>query len=282
MNINYSIDVTHPLIIHYDEEQYVPLDELPSEIRFSTTASGWDIFTKTNFINSSPIELELDDFKKRRYIAATRLKGIVTKQMHGIQINEILDDTIYVNFDKVKTVKIKLQVDSKKISLSEGYKLAGGILVEPSEVTISGPLSLVKKVPELVILKIEEKDISGKFDENISIRKSFDDKLKLSIEKVKVTFEAYQMERVEKELKLIKVDFPKKKAIKISDETVKLIYYVREEDVSIVEQQKMEAQVDFDDMSDNTKTIKVTLKKVPGLIQKYEFEPKSVKVSYGN
>ncbi len=102
---DYSVDVTHPLIIRYDEKQFAPLTELPTDIRFNTSASGWDIFTKTNFINSIPIELELNDFKKKKYLTGARLKNMVAKQMDGIKINEVLDDTIYVSFERTKSKK---------------------------------------------------------------------------------------------------------------------------------------------------------------------------------
>ncbi len=281
MSTEYSIDVAHPMVIRYDEELYIPLANPPQQIRFSTTASGWDIFTKTNFINSSPIEVELDDFKKRKYITSSRLKTIVAKQMNGIHINEILDDTIYVNFDKVKSKKVRLQVDAKKLDLSKGYKLAGAVLVEPSEAIVTGPLSLVKNVPEVVTLKMEAKDISGNYAEEIPLKTSLDKKLKFNIEKVTIKLEAYQLEKVEKELKLTKINFPKKKKIKISEEKALLIYYAREEDLPLIEAQKFEAEIDFHSINEKDKTIKITLKKVPELIQNYQFDPKTVKVSYG-
>jgi hypothetical protein len=280
MSIDYSIDVKHPMIVRYDDELYVPLTNPPNQIRFSTTASGWDIFTKTNFINSSPIEVELDDFKKRKYITASRLKTIVAKQMNGIQINEILDDTIYVNFDKVKSKKIKLQVDAKKLDLAEGCRLAGAVLLEPSEAIVTGPLSFVKNVPDVVYVKMETKAISGKFAEEIPLKTSLDNKLKFNIEKVNVKLEAYQLEKTEKELKLSKINFPKKKKIKISEEKAVLVYYAREEDLPLIEAQKFEAEIDFHSINEKDKTVKITLKKVPELIQHYQFEPKTVKISY--
>jgi hypothetical protein len=281
MNINYSIDVTHPLVIHYDEEQYTPLEELPKEIRFSTTASGWDIFTKTNFINSSPIEVDLDDFKKRRYITGARIKNIVSKQMSGIQINEVLDDTIYVYFDKLKSKKIKLQVDAKKLDILEGYKLAGAIIVEPSEVTVTGAASLLKKIPDTYYLKIDEKELSGKFDEKVFVSKDKDTRLKWSADKVSVQFETYSLSKVKVDLELFKINFPKKKKINLSESTVQLIYFAKEENLEEIEKQKLEAVVNFDNLNEKDKTIKVTLKKVPDFINNYYFEPKTVKISYG-
>ncbi len=280
MMMDYSIDVTHPLQVVYDEEQYVPLANLPTQVRFSTTATGWDIFTKTNSINSSPIEINLEDFKKKRYITASRMKLIVAKQMNGIHINEILDDTIYVSFDRLKSKKVKLQVDPKKLPLTEGYRLAGAVLLDPSEVVATGPASMIKDVPDLVTMKVSATDINGKFDEELPILTGLNKKIKFSVEKVKVKLEAYELEKVEKELKLIKVNFPKKKKIKISEEKVVLTYFAREEDLSLIKAQTFEARVDFNSLNDKDKTIKIVLKKVPELIQNYQFEPRTVKVSY--
>lgn len=280
MMMDYSIDVTHPLVIIYDEEQFVPVSDLPTQVRFSTTASGWDIFTKTNSINASPIEVNLDEFKKRKFITASRLKSIVAKQMSGIQINEVLDDTIYVNFDRLRSKKVKLQIDPKKIELAEGYKLAGAVILEPSEAVATGPASLIRDIADEVNLKIEIKDISGKYEEELSVVTNLDKRIRLNIETVKVRLEAYKLEKVEKELKITRVNFPKKKKIKISDEKVVLTYFAREEDMALIEAQPFEAEVNFNSLNEKDKTIKITLKKVPELVQQYQFEPKTVKVSY--
>ena len=280
MTSDYSVDVTHPLVIHYEEDQYVPISDLPKQIKFSTTASGWDIFTKTNFINSSPIELDLEDFKKKKYITAVRLKSIVAKQMDGIHINEILDDTLYVNFDRIRSKKVKLQVDPKKLSLSEGYRLSGAIFVDPSEAMVTGPSSLLKNIPDVYSIKIEEKGISDKFEEEIPFNPSVPQSFKFNIDKVKVKFETFQLEKVEKELKLSKINFPKKKKITVSEESAVLVYYARKEDLPIIELQKFEAQIDFFTINDKDKTIKIKLKKVPELIYSYQFEPSTVKISY--
>ena len=282
MTNDYSVDVSHPLVIHYEEDQYIPLSPIPNQIKFSTTASGWDIFTKTNFINSSPIELDLDDdFKKRKYITAARLKSIVAKQMDGIRINEILEDTIYVNFDKIRSKKIKLQTDPRKISLSEGYRLSGAVFIEPSEAIVTGPSSLLKNIPDVFNIKIEDKDISDKYEENIPFKPSLDIKFKFNIDKVKIKFETFKLEKIEKELNLSKINFPKKKRITISQETATLTYYARKEDLPLIDLQKFEAQIDFFSINDKDKTIKIKLKKAPELINSYQFEPSTVKISYG-
>ncbi len=282
MTNDYSIDVTHPLIINYPKDEYIPLTTLPKQIRFSTTASGWDIFTKTNFINSSPIELELENFKKRRYVTSERLKTIVAKQMKGIHINEILDDTIFVNFDKLKSKKVRLQVESRKLSLAEGFRLAGDIQLTPSVVEVTGPVSMMKKVPDFFTLKIDTKDISGTFEEKLPFAPSLDKKFTYTVDKVNVKFETFQLEKIEKELKFTKLNFPKKKKIKISDDVVVLTYFARKEDLPLIEIQKFEAELNFYDLNEKDKTIKITLKKTPELILHYEFKPSTIKITYND
>ena len=282
MSNDYSIDVTHPLVVQYDSKQFIPVTPLPDKIRFSTTASGWDIFTKTNFVNSSPIELKFEEFKKKKYITASRLKTIVAKQMKGIQINEILDDTVYVNFDKLKTKKVRLQVDSKRISLAEGYRLSGAVLVEPSEAIVSGPLALIKNVPEVVTVKFEATAIAGKFDDEIPLATSLNKNISFDIEKVKIKLEAFQLEKVEMDMNVKRINFPKKKKIEIKEEKVLLVYFVRKEDLSLIDLQKSEAIVDFTSLNEKDKTIKILLSNVPDLLQKYQFEPNVIKISYGD
>jgi YbbR domain-containing protein len=280
MNNNYSFDVTHPLVIHYDEEQYIPVEELPTTIRFSTTATGWDIFAKTNFINATPIELELEDFKKRRYITAARLKSVVTKQMTGIHINEVLDDTIYVSFEKLRTKKVRLQVDTKSVPLAEGYRLAGVVLVDPSEIEVTGAASAIRNLKDVVSIELNASNITGKYDKDIALSDVLKPGLKSSKEKVNVRLEAYQLERVKKTLKLEKINFPKRKKIEIDAEKAQLTYFARKEDLPIVELQSFDAIVDFNTLNEKNKTIKIRLKKVPELVQRYYFDPEEVKIKY--
>jgi hypothetical protein len=280
MTSDYDVDVTHPLIIRYEQKQYTPLTKLPTEIRFNTSASGWDIFTKTNFINSSPIELDMDDFKKKRYMTSARLKTIVAKQMNGIRINEVLDDTIYVNFDKVKSKKVKLQVDPTKLSLTEGYYLSGSVILDPMEAIVTGPASLMKNIPDVINVPITTKDISGNYEETVPLNVITDNHFTCNIDKVKVKLETFQLEKVEKELRLTKVNFPKNKKITLSDKNVQLTYYAKKEDLPLIETQKFEVLIDFYSLDIKNKTIKVKLKKIPELIHGYQFKPAIIKVTY--
>jgi len=59
-----------------------------------------------------------------------------------------------------------------------------------------------------------------------------------------------------------------------------LIYFARQEDLGLIETQKFEAVVDFFSINEKDKTIKVILKKVPEMIQNYQFEPGSIKITY--
>lgn len=281
MSTSYSVDVVHPMVVHYDEEMYAPLSPLPTEIRFSTTASGWDIFTKTNFVNSSPIEVELDEFKRKTYLTGTRLKSIVAKQMNGIMINEVLDDTIFINVDRFRSKKINLAVSTKKLNFSEGYRLAGSVVIEPSELTISGPSTLLIKIPNTFSIPINEKNIYGTFKEQIPLTPLFDERVKLSNSKALVQFETYKLSRVEVDLTLKKLNFPKKKSISISEEEVTLIYYAKEEDLAALEKLSLKAVVDYDQLQEQSKSIKVTLKSVPDLMKSYQFEPSTIKIRYG-
>jgi hypothetical protein len=281
MNNDYSIDVTHPVKIIYDEEVFIPLSQPPSELKFSTTASGWDIVAKTSFINTNPIEIELEEFRKNRYLPSNRLLNIVARQMKGIKVNEIHLDTLYVSFDRIKHKKVNLLVDNKKISLAEGYKLAGNINVSPAQVVLSGPASLIKNTSSNIFLTVDEKDISGDYDEDLEITTKLDKRITLNVNKARVKFQTFQLEKIEKELKLEKVNFPRKKKINLSDDKVTFVYYAREEDLPTIEKEKFVAYIDYNQLNDNSKTIKPQLRKIPDLIHKYNFAPVSIKVSYG-
>ncbi|MCS6824687.1 MAG: hypothetical protein NZ529_10360 [Cytophagaceae bacterium] len=197
MNESYNIDVTHPLKIEYDEDEYVVMSELPRSVRFNTTASGWDLIKNTSYLSSDPIVLNLGDFKKKRYITASKLYPIVSKQMKGIKVNYIIDDTIFIDVNPLKEKKVSLYLPKDSVILSDDQLIDGPIVIEPSTVWVSGPESMINKVPAKVPLKLKIENPHSEYDETWSIETNLNPKIEVKQEKVRIRFKT----RVKNEMK---------------------------------------------------------------------------------
>lgn len=279
MNGSYSIEVVHPLHISYDPEQYVPVSKPPEEIRFSTTATGWDLLQRTSFISSTPIEIELDDFKKRRYITANRIKPIVENQMRGIKINYVQDDTIWVDFERKRNQKIPVSLDIKKY-LAEGEELDGPVILNPKEVEVTGPGSAVRKAPSKFTLELPSKNISGEYEEEVEAKSDLDD-LKIVNPTIKVRFKTVSLEKESKELKAKRVNFPKKKTISVSAESFEVTFFFRKSDQGKWDVYKPELILDYSRLDEKKKTIRPQLKNVPEWLRSYTVEPTLTELKYG-
>ncbi|MCU0428619.1 MAG: hypothetical protein MUF42_01480 [Cytophagaceae bacterium] len=279
MNDDYSIEVSHPLEVKYDPDLYVPISAPPKEVRFSTTASGWDLLQKTSFINSSPIEISLDEFKKRRYLSSSRLKPIVERQMRGIKINYIQEDTIWVNFEKKRNQKIKVRLQVSNY-LAEGVELDGPVIINPSEVDIIGPGSLIRKAPLLLDLSLPHRNISGTYQEDIELHSEMEG-LSFKPEEVHVSFKTILLESQSDQFQITKVNFPKRKNIKLSESQVTLTLYYREGDKEKAKAFKPQVMADFNQLNEQKKTIKLQLKNTPDWLRSAKIEPSYVQIRYG-
>lgn len=208
LNKTYTTNISFPLAFEYDNENYIPVDGLPPDIRLNVTGNGWELFKRSTGVKMEPLQIPLDRPGEIKKIEGSGLKFSFADQLSGLEINHVLNDTLYIDLEPRAGRWIKLTVDSVQYNLKTGYGLASEITIAPDSTYIEGPERLVQRIRVPVKLSIPQRNIDEDYRENIRVDLPYEDVIKRQPETVSVEFDVEEMITVEDSIGLALENIP--------------------------------------------------------------------------
>ena len=190
---NYSIKLSYPLEVQYDNAAFVPLQPLPKRVSVNVSGKGWNLLRKSwlNF-NALPVVYKVNNPTKSSYINSTTLTDQITELFPDLHVNYVVSDTFELSFERKIRRIIPIRVDSLGINMQEGYVISSIINVSPSLISVDGPVSLVRAFPDTIRIKILTPKIQNNFDESLPIPLIVSPLVEVSHRDVYVSFEVAQ------------------------------------------------------------------------------------------
>ncbi|HEY8400741.1 MAG TPA: hypothetical protein VIK89_05735 [Cytophagaceae bacterium] len=278
MNEDYTANISYPMEIVYDRNQVIPINELPSEVTFNATGFGWDLLKKSLMIGSKPIYLKPANIQDRGYITSSELLPVLASQIEDVRVNYIIQDTLHFAFEPLRSKKVRVVIDSAKISLAPNYKLTTPVIINPDSIMFIGPASMIDSLSDSLLVPLKQKDIKGVFEEEIKLDLVLKPELKVNTNSLKVRFDAYPFVQQSQILKLRKKNFPDDTSIVVLDSTVILTYFIQEGNKARVMPEEFKAVLDYRELDKRDYTIKPKLSRMPGGIRDYYFTPSAIKI----
>lgn len=170
LNKNYSANIRFPIVFEFDQEKYIPVNDLPSSVRLNVSGLGWDLFRRSIGIKLPPLSIPLENPADVKKIVGASLPLLFSSQLEGLQINFVLTDTIHLQIDPKATRQVYLKLDSVEYYLRENYGRSGSILMEPESIMVEGPRSLLERLPDTVTLSLEDRNIDKKFSDEVEVK----------------------------------------------------------------------------------------------------------------
>ena len=190
---NYSIRLSYPLEIQYDNSSFVPLQPLPKRLSVNVSGNGWNLLRKSwlNF-NALPVVYRVNNPTKSSYINSTTLTDQITELFPDLHVNYVVSDTFELSFERKIRRIIPIRVDSAGIDMRDGYVVSSIINVSPSLISVDGPISLIRSYPDTIRIKIPTPRIQNNFDESLPIPLPVTPLVEVSHRSVYVSFEVAQ------------------------------------------------------------------------------------------
>jgi hypothetical protein len=170
LNKSYSANIRFPIAFEFDEEKYIPVNDLPGHIRLNVSGLGWDLFRRSIGIKLPPLSIPLENPADVKKIVGASLPLLFSSQLEGLQINYVLTDTIHLQIDPKSTRMVYLKLDSVEQYLRENFGISGKILIEPGSIMVEGPKSLLEGLPDTVALSLEARNIDKKYSDDIEVK----------------------------------------------------------------------------------------------------------------
>ena len=122
---NYSIKLSYPLEIEYDNAAFVPVQPLPKRLSVNVSGNGWNLLRKSflNF-NALPVVYKVNNPNKSSYINSTTLTDQITELFPELHVNYVVSDTFELSFERKIRRIIPIRVDSLGINMREGYVIS--------------------------------------------------------------------------------------------------------------------------------------------------------------
>ncbi len=160
---DYTTQIQYPIEFKYDPNLYVAVSELPDKLPIDVTGGGWDLMTRSFGFGMEPISIDLEDPSVLRYHLSSTLRGDLSASMTDINLNFILNDTLFYNIQKRVKRRIPVAFDSISIVLDEGHEITSSINLEPKYIELEGPENLVNAFSNPFIVYPG----SNSFDDNV-------------------------------------------------------------------------------------------------------------------
>lgn len=256
------------------------------EINISIKATGFKILRTK--INKKAIKLEASQLnrksKSKFYFLIKNQKTKIEKQLiTGLQLQEIVQDTIYLDLGLLTSKKIALKPDVA-INYHIGYDILGALKFEPDSIVISGPESQINTINHLNLSALVLNDVKSDFEEEVSILKpKQQENLKFTITKAKIFGKVDKFTEGTLQVPFTIKNLPSNTNLTILTEKVQVVFVVALSNFSKVSEASFKIECDYKVSEDNNlrylipkvvikpgflKSLKITPTKIDFLIQK--------------
>ena len=279
---NYTTVVDYPIEIIFDNEEFMPVENLPNRIKVEINGNGWDLLRKYFKINETPFLIEINNPSTKDYILTSELKRNFAETISPSSLVSIVNDTIKFKVDKIVTRKIKILADTTFNTLAKNHRLASEISIDPALVNIKGPTSILQKLDGVLEVPLEEEKINNNYNKILLLKapKEFEAFLTLEEESVHIKFDITQMLEGNKRLKIDPLNFPKNVSLQSDISTIIMSYLIDERKVAELNNFEFEAVINYSTRNKEDSTVKVQVNPKPSFLENIRFEPEILKLKY--
>lgn len=169
LNKEYTSNIRFPLRFDYDTVKAIPAQSPPTSLLLNVSGNGWELFREGFGYKIPSLTIPLEKPLEVKKIVGSTLLPLLANQIGKLQINYVVTDTLFLQFDQRDTHNYKLFVDLREISFSEGYGRVSPVVILPDSVKLQGPKSLLHELPDSLVITLPRKKLSSDFRELIEI-----------------------------------------------------------------------------------------------------------------
>ena len=167
---DYTTRIDYPVEFLYPADSTYLLSQLPENISVQVSGGGWHLLRKTLLVNSSPVQITLDEPTRVKAIPGQSLTEEVEAVLGDVRLNYIVTDTLRINIDGVLEKQVRVVVDSNDVALEENHWITSPITLRPNFVTLHGPASVVSQASDTLVVNLPEREIDERYAATVPLR----------------------------------------------------------------------------------------------------------------
>ena len=277
LNDDYSATIYYPIKFEYDQESYIATAELPDEVHINVTGGGWSILRQGYLFDAEPIFIQIEDPERSTRLAGASLIAHLSEGLSSLELNFILDDTLFLNIESKVSKKVLVLVDSLGVDLSRDHFIVSEVLCDLDSVELTGPESIIEAYPDTVLINVKERRVDSNFDGDVQID-VYNELIKLSQNTGRITFDVEEFIELNRRITLTRRNFPEDSTIILADSAIDVRFKIRESRTTQFENEEFLIVADFNKMITYDSTIQSLIMKYPLDIRELRFGSSRVKV----
>ncbi|WP_339716625.1 YbbR-like domain-containing protein [Cyclobacterium amurskyense] len=279
---NYTTVVDQPILIQFDEEEYMAVKGLPNEVKIEINGNGWDLLKKHLGVSQDPLEITLEDPSHQPYLVTEEITQQMSEHISTTNLVSIVQDTLFFSIDKIVSKKIQIVPDTLPNTLAENHDFASRISIDPEYVSVRGPISIIEQLDGKLLVQLGENNIKNHYSKLLPLEldKTKKDFLTLDEETVQISFQVVAF--IEKTLKLDvkKLYFPANVDIEGDVQSVTLQFLVDERKQNDLESLNLSAILNYNNRNREDSSIAVSLNVNRSFLRDITFSPDSFDLIY--
>lgn len=229
LNKEYTTEIKYPVRFTFEQTNVVALEPPPSAIELQVTGHGGILLRKSLGIGVEPLVMKIKNPTRIKYMTAKALLPSLSANLNDLEINYILEDTIFFNYNRITMKDVYIRTDSTKIKLKRNCRISSPLQVVPNIVTIKGASELVENTPDTLDLIYPSYELGNSFQGRMQVRYPEHDLLVLDTERVSVRFDITKYRERKRPISLKTKHFPRDSSVYVINPEVWVSYLVPED-----------------------------------------------------
>lgn len=279
---DYNTVIKYPIKFDYENpnDSLITVNPPPEKIAIDVSGRGWILFRKTFWFNFDPITIDLPSPADTRFLTRASLLPLVEQQLSDLKVNNVVEDTLFLQIENKISKKIAVVMDSNAISLENDFRLISPVSILPDSVLVSGPSSIIQSLPNQMEVIVDEEEIDSNFEERISAMVLDGSSLSYYPKDVVVKFDVDEFVQKQHEHKIDWINFPDNQSIKTSDSMINLQYWLPKARQDQLNENDFRLFANFDLLNPGDSSILLEVSSPADWIQNVVLNPKTIKILY--
>lgn len=244
----YTAVISYPVSYKNISQNKLLQEEPIKKIGLSIKATGFKILRAK--LSSKKIDLEASVLQRKNisqfyFLPKNQFTKIQKQLISGVDLQEINQDTIYLNLGVLASKKVALKADIN-INYHIGYDLLDDIKIAPDSIIISGPESQINDIKFLNLSKLTLKDVKSNFNKKVDILKSEKQhNIKSTISKVTISGKVDKFTEGTLKIPYVIKNLPENTNLTILTENVEVVFVVALSNFAKVSEASFKVECDF-------------------------------------
>lgn len=255
LNKQYNASIRYPVEFVFNRDSTVIVNELPDNIRLDVSGGGWDLLRKTFWFDIDPVIISLENPTGTEYLSREFLDPIVKEQIGQIEINQVVTDTIRLHIEKRISKTIPIKIDTARIRLGQGMKIASKINLVPDSVTVIGPASQIEAMSDTFLISLYNSQIDENFEDELNLESFLPRLVRAVPEQIDVQFNVKKYMRARVAVAVETINFPSNSQWVLEDSTLVISVEAPEERIDDIKPQDFTLLADYRKLNPRDLTI---------------------------